>query len=360
MQFSSAVFCAFMACGGLASAQYGAEDFPIHQRELSARDILMIKARPQTPAALLRQNMLESMPARPMSQISVAATPMAPSRVSTMRTSGPRVDPHRVKQIKLLASDQSPPQIPKALLNNPNGYTVTTKVTVKPNRPALASQPTSLRIPSHSIVKIPLRKLRKFTHQRHGRRPSLQAVSGQHLKAMQRQMAQSFQKKQLAAIRRTKMLQAIKHKAAMEAAVQLKANKPIKVKRPSLRAPNRQTVVKHESKGKDTESDNNDRVTRKEELNKQETESKDKEDNDSPQDGSESGNQSSEDDKGSETDSGPAPSTIEKDTNSTEQSSDDSVARVHARSFLPREADAQPEAEPDAEADAIGDSDTQS
>ena len=160
MHFSSVVICVTIAYRGLASAQQGDGDVSLDRRDLEARNLMFLKSRPVAPGPDLIQDIFRAMSAMPGPQLSMA--PMLGG--ASLRPKVQLLRPQRsAGQRKSQSSNSNPwqPRISETLLANPNGYTVTTTVNVKPNEPKPAAlSAAALRLPSFAAIKIPLRQPR--------------------------------------------------------------------------------------------------------------------------------------------------------------------------------------------------------
>ena len=226
MQFSSAVVFAFIACGGLASAQYGVGEPRTEKRDLLARDAFLIMARPQFPTALQRPTIPGLTPATPISEVSLAAIPAAPLTRPNIHISHPGMRFSNIRRVKSLAVGQIQSMVPEVLLRNSNGYGVTTAVTFRPNKPPPVPHMARQRVPGRSIIRIPLRKPQMVAPGRLVMRPNIRIINRKGLlKAIKRQRALALRKEQAAAaMRQMKIMHAIKKAAASERAFMLNAN----------------------------------------------------------------------------------------------------------------------------------------
>ncbi|KAI4152860.1 MAG: hypothetical protein LQ340_002673 [Diploschistes diacapsis] len=253
MRFAPSIVGALIAWGGLASAQHGISDGLKEERDLSARDVLRSQTRPQPPPAWLYPKLQVPMPSMLLSRLQVAAMLMAPSTPHTIRLSCPSRRIQGPRRAKSLVTSLLQPSIPKALLVNPNGYTMTTTIRVERNGPRPIMQPTARpRVSSYSAIQIPLEGSQKAMTSNGRAQYTMRVSNNRMMQDVRRKKAQSFTRKQLAAINQMEKVQAFKHKAAMEAALTLEANQPPQLDKSGLAGPKAQSPRKNKAKEVDS------------------------------------------------------------------------------------------------------------
>ena len=195
MHLSAPVVCAFVACGGLVSAQYGAERLPLDRRALHARDVLAARAGPPARGGLLRRESLGTMSTMPPPQALMARMPEAPSRPSSRRKA--RQGQHS---------------------SRPGPVIITIKIKPKGSHKK-AKYLTGIKLPGHSAVKIPL-----------GSYQGQKSGIPKHAQGKGRKNAKEYTKKQLAAINQLEKVQAFKQPNALKAALEMEEHQPSELK----------------------------------------------------------------------------------------------------------------------------------